>query len=135
MTYLFFNNLFLHIYAHIIMALCTIKSSVLNLIHMPNCPYRPCLHFNAICMSKAAESLRGNQPQRHSVSARSFPRAAEASSSACGESESESLYRSPMGGEESSYSNSAENTSTHRGTLTYSWYNKCCRETRYPPAN
>lgn len=38
------------------------------MIHMPNCPSRPLLHFNSICMSKAAESLRGNQPQRHIVS-------------------------------------------------------------------
>lgn len=36
---------------------------------MPNCPSRPSLHFNSICMSKAAKSLRGNQPQRHSLSA------------------------------------------------------------------
>lgn len=86
-------------------------------------------------MSKAAKSLRGNQPQRHSLSAQCLPRAAEASSSAFGESESESLYRSPMGGEKSSYSNSVENASTHRGTVTYSWANKYHMETHDPPAN
>lgn len=91
------------------------------MIHTANCPSKPSLHFNSICMSKAAESLRGNQPQRHSLSA------AEASS-AFGESESESHYRSPMGGEESSYSNSVENASTHRGTVTHSWDNKYHRE-------
>lgn len=64
---------------------------------MPNCPSRPSLYFSSICMSKAAESLRSNQPQRHSLSAQYLPGAAEASS-AFRESESESLYRSPMGG-------------------------------------
>lgn len=89
----------------------------------------------SICMSKAAESLRSNQPQRHSLSAQCLPRAAEASSSAFGESESKSLYRSPMGGEESSYSNSVENASTHRGTVTHSWDNKYHSETHDPSAN
>lgn len=101
---------------------------------MPNCPSRPSLHFNSICMSKAAESLRGNQPQRHSLSAQCIPGAAEASS-AFGESESVSLYRSPMGGEESSYSNLVENASTHRGTVTHIWDNKYHRKTHDPPAN
>lgn len=113
---------------------CKVKSSVLHLIHMPNCPSRPSLHSSYICMSKAGESLRGNQPQRHSLSAQYLPGAAGASS-AFGESESESLYRSPMGGEESSYSNLVENASTHRGTVTHSWDNKYHRETHDPPAN
>lgn len=102
---------------------------------MPNHPSRPSFHFNSICMSKAAESLRGNQPQRHSLSAQCLPRATGASSSALGESESESLYRSPMGGEGSSYSNSVENAKTHRGTVTHSWANKYHRENHDPPAN
>lgn len=112
-----------------------VKPTVLHLIHMPNCPSRPSLHFNSICMSKAAESLRGNQPRRRSLGAQCLPRAAEASQSAFGESESESLYRSPMGGEESSYSNSVENASAHRGTVPHSWANKYHRETHHPPAN
>lgn len=89
----------------------------------------------SICMSKAAESLRSNQPQWHRLSAQCLPRAAEASSSAFGGSESKSLYRSPMGGEESSYSNSVENASTHRGTVTHSWDNKYHSETHDPSAN
>lgn len=84
-------------------------------------------------MSKAAESLKGNQPQQHSLSAEYLPGAAEASS-AFGESESESHYRSPMGGEKSSYSNLVENASTHRGTVTHSWDNKYHRETHDLPA-
>lgn len=102
---------------------------------MPNHPSRLSFHFNSICMSKAAESLRGNQPQQHSLSAQCLPRAAGASSSALGESKSESLYRSPMGGEESSYSNSVENAKTHRGTVTHSWANKYHRENHDPLAN
>lgn len=102
-------------------------------MHMPKCPSRLSLHFSSICMSKAAESLKGSQPQQHSLSAEYLPGAAEASS-AFGESESESHYRSPMGGEKSSYSNLVENASTHRGTVTHSWDNKYHRETRDPPA-
>lgn len=101
----------------------TVKSSVLHFIHMPHCPSRPPLHFNSICMSKAAESLRGNQPQRHRLRAQCLTGATEGSS-AYGESESHSLYRSPMGGEESSYSNSVENACTHGGSVTHSWDNK-----------
>lgn len=101
---------------------------------MPNCPSRPFLHFNSICMSKAAESLRGNQPQRHSLSAQYLPGAPEASS-AIGESETGSLYRSPMGGEESSSSNSVENASTHWDTVIHIWDNNYHRETHDPPAN
>lgn len=101
---------------------------------MPSCPSRPSLYFSPICMSKAAKSLRGNQPQRHSLCAQYLPWAAEASS-AFGESKSESLYSSPMGGDESSYSNLVENASTHRSTVTYSWDNKYNRETHDPPAN
>lgn len=131
MMLLVLKRSFIHLYTYNILH-C--KSSVIYLIHIPNCPSRPSLHFNSICMSKAVESLRGNQPQRHSLSAQCLPGAAEASS-AFGESESESLYRSPMGGEESSYSNSVENASTHRGAVTHSWDNKYHGETHDPPAN
>lgn len=80
------------------------------------------------------KSLRGNQPQRHTLRAQCLNGAAEASA-AFGVSESESLYRSPMGGEESSYSNSVGNASTHRGTVTHSWDNKYHGESYDLPAN
>lgn len=111
-----------------------LKLGILHFIHIPQCPFRPSLHVSAICMSKPAESLKGNQPQRQSLHAECFSEAAEASS-ALGERESESLYRSPLGREKSSYSNSVENASTHRGTVTHSWDNKHHRETHNPPAN
>lgn len=101
---------------------------------MPLRPFRLSLHFSAICMSKPAESLKGNQPQRQSCHAECLPEAAEASS-ALGERESESLYRSPPGREKSSSSNSVENASTHRATVTHSWDNKHHRETHNPPPN
>lgn len=58
----------------------TIKSRILHLTHMPKCPSRPPLHFSSICMSKAAESLKGNQPRRQSLGAEYLPGAAEAPS-------------------------------------------------------
>lgn len=128
-------NLLIHKYVPIrFVAYCTAESNILPLTHIPNCPSGPSLHSKSICMSKAAESLRRNQPQRHSLSAQRLPGAA-AASSAFGGSKSQSLHRSPMGGEESSYSNSMENASTHRGTVTHSWDSKYQRETRHPPAN
>lgn len=101
---------------------------------MLQCPFRPFLLFSSICMSKPAESLKGTQPQRHSLSAECLPEAAEASS-ALGDTESESLYMSPMGRGKSSYSNLVENASTHWGTVTHSWDNKYQREPHKPPAN
>ncbi|KAM7380667.1 hypothetical protein PAMP_003945 [Pampus punctatissimus] len=86
------------------------------------------------CGETAAESLKGNQPQRESLSAQCLPGAAEASSP-FRKSESGSLYRSPMRGDESSYSNSVENASTHRGTVTHIWDNEYYRETHDPAAN
>lgn len=111
-----------------------LKVWILHFIHIQQCPFRPSRLFNAICMSKPAESLKGNQPQRQSLHAECLSEAAEASS-ALRERESESFYRSPLGREKSSYSNSVENASTHRGTVTHSWDNKHHRETHNPPAN
>lgn len=110
------------------------KFSTLNFIHMPQCPFRPFLHFTSICMSKPAESLKGSQPQQHSLSSKCLPEAAEAPS-APGDRESESLYMSPMGTGKSSFSNLVENASAHWGTITHSWDNKYQRETHKPPAN
>ena len=127
-------HLFGLIYSYNLVTHYKVISSILRLIHMPKCPSRPSVHFSSICMSKAEESLRGNQPQRHGLRAQHLPGAAEAPS-AFGEGESESPCRFPLGGGESSYSNSVENASTHRGTVTHSWDNKYHRETRDPPAN
>lgn len=97
---------------------------------MPNCPSRPILLCNCICMSEAEESLRSSQPQRHSLRAQRPPQELLKHRHPSGESESEGLHRTLTGGERSASSLTWwKIPATTGATVPRSWDNKYHRET------